>query len=106
MNVELKQRKDMRHETDNKVVKEKMIDEFCKLLEDCVCCDWVEFNEDYIEVIRKKLNDIYASIIGVECGAKEKMIDKMCKLLEDCVCCGWIEFREDYIDVLRKKLEE
>ena len=74
---------------------------FCKLLEDGVCCGWVEFHEDYIGVIRKKLNDI-----GVECGAKEEMIDKICKLLEDCVCCDWVEFHEDYIEVLRKKLEE
>lgn len=90
----------------NKEVKEKMIAEFCKLLEDGVCCGWVEFHEDYIGVIRTKLNDIYASNIGVECGVKEKMIDKCCKLLEDCVCCDWVEFREDYIGEIRKKLEE
>ena len=41
----------------NKEVKEKMIAEFCKLLEDCVCCNWIEFHENYIEVLRKKLEE-------------------------------------------------
>ena len=40
-----------------KIIKEKMIDKFCKLLEDCVCCNRVEFHEDYIEVLRKKLDE-------------------------------------------------
>lgn len=44
-------------ECGGKVVKEKMIDEFCKLLEDCVFGDWVEFHEDYIGEIRKKLEE-------------------------------------------------
>lgn len=45
------------HEIDNKVVKEKMNDEFCTLFEDCVCCYCIEFHEDYIGVNRKKLEE-------------------------------------------------